>query len=469
MKKDLKAPVKASVAYLICSVLQQGINFITVPIFTRTLDPIDYGVVNVFNAWYGILQIIVTLAPWGGMFNNGMLEFENRRKSFSLSLMQMSIFNSLLCGVVFLLFSKPILNVMTISRTLLIVMVVRFISDSIMNIWIAQQRYDYKYKSVLPVSMITAVLNPILALWAIRYLNGNKAELKIIFSALPVVICSTIIFWVYRFNKANRNDFRFWKYAISLNLPLIPHFVSGAILSASDRIMIAYFCDQVYVGIYGVAYSLASVINVVITAINGSLVPFTYQRLQDKDYASLQKIINVLLFIIALACIVIMLLAPEAICILAPESYYEAIYAVSPVAAGAFFTFLYGVFVNVEYFYKANRNVMYATLIAAMLNVILNLLLLPVAGFIAAAYTTMIGYMVLAILHWFLCNRLVKAYTPGPFLFFSGLIIIAVIITSALYTYDILRFSILGILIIATVYVGIKYRFIQKSFQFFKS
>lgn len=449
MKNNINKPVKASIAYIIASALQQGIGFITVPIFTRLLSTSDYGIINIFNAWYGILQIIVTLAPWGGMFNNGMIEFKDDRNGFTSSLMQLSVTNSIICGGVFLLFAGPVSALMGLSECLLYIMAMRFASDAVMNLWLAQQRYEYNYVKVLIVSVLTAVLNPILALFAIFIVPGNKGNLKIIFSSIPVLIAAIIIFYLYKKQDEHIVNVTYWKYAVYLNVPLVPHFLSGALLSQSDRIMIAHFCGESYVGIYGVAYSLASILSVILIAINGALVPFVYRCLESKEYKSIKKLIDLILAVVTLACTGIMLLAPEAIHILAPESYYEAVYVIPPVAAGVFFTFLYGIFVNVEYFYKQNKKVMYATIVAAVLNIALNAIFIPRFGFIAAAYTTLAGYLALSILHYIFAKKILSPlpYNMLAILASSAFIMVMMVVAALLYTVVFVRYAIIALLV----------------------
>ena len=60
--KSLPVQIKASFWFLICSFLQKGISMITTPIFTRLLSTSEYGEFNVFNSWYSIAFIFVSLS-----------------------------------------------------------------------------------------------------------------------------------------------------------------------------------------------------------------------------------------------------------------------------------------------------------------------------------------------------------------------------------------------------------------------
>lgn len=74
--RNLPEAVKASLWFTICSILQKGISFITVPIFTRMLSTEEYGIISLFGAWQSILTIFATLNLSNQIFNNGMVKYE---------------------------------------------------------------------------------------------------------------------------------------------------------------------------------------------------------------------------------------------------------------------------------------------------------------------------------------------------------------------------------------------------------
>ena len=58
---------KASTFYLIGSLFNKGIGFITVPIFTRILTLSDYGIVTTYNSWVSIISMFISLALYMGI------------------------------------------------------------------------------------------------------------------------------------------------------------------------------------------------------------------------------------------------------------------------------------------------------------------------------------------------------------------------------------------------------------------
>ena len=90
-----------------------------------------------------------------------------------------------------------------------------------------------------------------------------------------------------------------------------------------------------------------------------------------------------------------MLIAPEILLILGGKSYLEAVYVITPVAMGCVCQFLYTMFVNIEQFKKKTVGMAVASMIAACVNLILNYIFIPRIGYLAAAYTTLVGYVCL--------------------------------------------------------------------------
>ena len=72
--------VKASSAYVICSVLQKCLSFITLPLFTRLLTRDEYGISTVYTSTMAVVIIFTTLNLPYGSFSPAMMKFEKDRE-----------------------------------------------------------------------------------------------------------------------------------------------------------------------------------------------------------------------------------------------------------------------------------------------------------------------------------------------------------------------------------------------------
>ena len=105
-----------------------------------------------------------------------------------------------------------------------------------------------------------------------------------------------------------------------------------------------------------------------------------------------------------------MLVAPELLLIMGGKEYLETKYLIPPVMVGYVFQFVYSLYVNIEFYHKKQKNIAFGTMIACVINIILNYLLIPKFGYIAAAYTTLIGYISLYVIHYIFVKKLGCTY-----------------------------------------------------------
>lgn len=458
---SLNIGVRAALWFTVCNLLQKGIAMITTPIFTRLLSTEQYGVFTLYQSWYSIVSIIVTLNIAGSVVNNGMVKYKGERNEFISAMQGLSFIVTLLFFIIYL-FSMDFWNrIFDLSSIFVITMFVQLLFEPAYLLWSQRQRYEYKYKSLVAVTIAISVMSPVLSVIAVIS-TDYKAEARVISFAL-VQICIGLIFFVIQTIKGKKLFVKdYWRFALAFNLPLIPHYLSQFILGQADRIMIGKMVGKSEAGIYGVAYNLATIMTLFINAINSSFIPYIYENMKNKRYSAIKKNANTLCLFMAVAICIFMLLGPEAILIFSTKEYTQAKWIFPPVAASVFFTFVYTLYINVEFYFEKTKYVMFISIIGAILNIGLNYVFINKFGYIAAGYTTVFCYILFAVGHFGLCRFLEKknAITNGifdskRFLALSILVIAFVLISVVLYNYNIIRYIILGISVVA---VAVNYK-----------
>ena len=142
---------------------------------------------------------------------------------------------------------------------------------------------------------------------------------------------------------------------------------------------------------------------------NSAFAPWLGQKLHDKTATMVGGFAKKYIILFMSFAVAVMLFTPEVLLILGGNSYMKAIYVMPPVTCGCIFQFIYTMFVNVEQFSRKTVGMALASASAAVINYVLNLLFIPRFGYIAAAYTTLAGFLWLLIVHMFL----VKWYGLG--------------------------------------------------------
>ena len=335
--KLMSAPAKAGLWFTICGFIQKGISFVTVPIFTRLLTTAQYGTVSVYNSWLSLVSIFCTLNLFYGGFNNGMLDYEDRRDEYVSAVQGLITFITIAWVGVYIVV-RPLWNsLFEMNTTLVLVMFAEILATAALSLWSARERYEFKYKRLVLITVANAFFASLLSVFAVWLSDPSRG--------------------------------------------------------AEARIMISKMVGDAEAGLYSVAYSAAMILNIMVTAINNSFAPWLYGRLKEKDYKPVAKIANTLFLGVAIILVMLISFAPEAITILAGEKYLEAVLIIPSVASSLYFIFMFQIFANVEFYFKKNKFIAYASMLGAVLNIVLNYFGIMWFGYIAAGYTTLICYI----------------------------------------------------------------------------
>lgn len=229
--------------------------------------------------------------------------------------------------------------------------------------------------------------------------------------------------------------------------------------------MIAKMCGSEAVALYSMACTCALVVQILWQSFNASFTPFVMDMLNCNNYESLRRVSTLYMILFAFLVVGIILIAPEMVYILGGKNYIEAKFVVLPVILGYFFQFCYSMYVIIEQFEKKTFGMAIASVLAATLNVGLNFLLIPLYGYKAAAYTTLIGFIFLFIVHFFIVKHLglVNCYnTRNVFLIIVSMLLIGICI-NILYLNNYFRLIAIGIysLVFAMILIKSKNRIIQ--------
>ena len=150
-----------------------------------------------------------------------------------------------------------------------------------------------------------------------------------------------------------------------------------------------------------------------------------------------------------LTAAVMSLLAPEALFILGGKKYLEALPIIPSLVFGIFLSSFYYIFSNIEFLYEKTKGIFLITLGGSILNVGLNFIFIPMYGYIAAAYTTVIGYAFIALCHYIVSRKIVgkDIYDIKNIMLYVLFLIIVSVLSIWLYNYLILRYIVIVLLL----------------------
>ncbi len=397
--KDISVEVRASAAYALCSILQNALSFITLPIFTRLLTVEQYGQYTIYASWSAILSIFLTLNLPYGSFSKAMIKYEDKRDAYIASAEGVCL---LLAGIFFVIY-LPLRSfwneLLELPAVLVVVMTFEILANAGILFWSGKKRFEYKYIGVIAVTLLNSLLAPLLAYFLVVN-TEEKGYARIIGYASVTILVGGIIF-ICNLRKGKRIYTKeFWKYALGFNLPLVFYYLSQVIFNQSDRIMISHYCGKDKAAVYGVAYSLSMVLTFVLNAINNSYVPWFYEKIKRNEKKDNRKIAGIIAILMAFLLLCVIWLAPEIIFIMAGKKYRSAMWVVPPVSMSVLLLFYSQLFINVEFYYEKKGHLILASIASALVNILLNAWLIPEFGFVAAGYTTMVSYMIFVIANY---------------------------------------------------------------------
>lgn len=405
--KNVPVTVKSSVAYAICSILQRCLSFFTLPVFVRLLTTEQYGQVTIYQSWSGIIGIFLTLNLSYGSFSTAMVKFEKDRDGYISSVEGICIVLSLIFLIVYLPFSNLWNQLFELPTFIVCIMVAEIVGVTAIQLWSGKKRFEFKYKSVVIVTLLTSIVSPVFAYYLVIN-NEEKGYFRILGYVLVNLFIGFIFLILNIFKGKKIFNKSYWKYALGFNVPLLAYYLSQVIFNQSDRIMISHMLGKDKAAVYGVAYSLAMVLSFVLNAINNSYVPWFYGKIKENNQHENRKVSLFISGLMALLLLGVIWFAPEIIKLLAGEEYLEAVYVVSPVSISLLLLFYSQLFINVEFYFEEKKKLIWASIGAAITNLILNWLFIPLFGFVAAAYTTLVSYMLFAFFNYVAMKKVLK-------------------------------------------------------------
>lgn len=400
--RKLPNSVKSALVFTIATFFVKGISFIVTPIFTRIMNINDYGIIVTYNSWVSIIDVFAILGlTSAGVFNVGLNDNKDKRDRYISNCLGLCNVTTILVFSIIFIIKHFIYHNFLLDNVYLFIMFINFLFSPAQIFWLTRQKYEYKYKLAAFITIISTIISQGLSILFVYSFKTDIAIYKLLGNEIGVLLFAIPIYIFLLKNGKQYFNYSEWKKILKLAIPLIPHYLAQHIMSSSDRIMISTYVSKADAAIYGVVSYISLIASIIWNSINASLVPFTFDKLNQKKYNDINKVSMKLIVGCALICAFVIIIAPEVMSILAPNNYKAGVYAVPPLVFVVYLQALYNLFANIEFYHKKTGKIALSTCIASFTNVILNILIIPKYGFIGASYTTLVSTIVNVVLHYF--------------------------------------------------------------------
>ena len=422
--------------YSIGNIIPQAATFLLLPLYTRYLIPAEYGIVQSMHVMAGILTVLMTLAIDRSIYR---FYFEyntiDKRKAFlgtiTISLLSIS---TITLFILLIMRSTVALIFESISFYPYFAYAITTVYLTVLGI-IPKVYFQVEEKAgkFIKFSLGEFFLKTILIIFFVVY-AGRGAEGMLLGGLLSAFFLSPVYIYVISKIIIPKWDKNIFIENIKYSYPMVVGLLSGWILNLSDRVFIERFLSITDVGIYSLAYKIAGILMISTTAINQAYNPIFFKIANDKNKNSKQILSvynNYIILCIIMFAMIITMFSKEFIMLLG-DKYQSAYALVSLIMVGILFSQVGGIF-NRAY-YQA-KNTFPPTLIGittAIINILLNFILVPKYGSYGAAYSTIISFVFLFGLNYYFS----KNYYFIPIIWSEVLPVFILFIISTIFFYS---------------------------------
>ena len=406
-----KELVKNTIIIFIGKFCTQFITLLLLPLYTHFLSTEDYGYIDLIQTYLTFFIPLILLKIDAGIFRFLI----DARKSEEEK-------NKIITNGIFIMFVELIIStilfavavkIFSIKYSILIVM--NLISLSVLTFLLQIVRGIGKNKQYSFSSIIAAIVTIVLNLIFLVGFHKN-GKYVLIASLISNIICTIYLLIA---NKILKNvkikyiDKKLIKDLLKYSIPMIPNELSWWIVHVSDRTIISYALGVAANGIYSVSCKFSNILSSIFNIFNLSWQESAALHINDTDKDEFfSNVINKVFNLFICFCIGILACLPFVFELLIKDSYREAYKYVPILLLANIFSVLIGLIGSIYVAKKMTKEVAKTTMIAAIINLTIDIALIKVIGIYAAAISTLVSYMLLAIYRYIDVQKYVKVKIP---------------------------------------------------------
>lgn len=406
----------------IVNVLTAMSSIILIPILSNNLSITDFGMWNIFQVTLRLFSAVATLG-----LPNAVIRYLPSLKEESK--IQEGYYSIIFLGAVFILILSFLIYMMAgfiaqalfdgnvfLVQVLSLVVYLGAINTIMVNYFRAFKKIK-KYALFLFLQVYLSLFLVSYAVIIVQEING---------AILAYLMGQLLIFFIMNFFIIRDIGWTWPQFTrireyLDFSLPMVPSAISYWIVESSDKYLLGIILGTTYVGFYSPAYTIGSLIALIMMPFPSILLPTISQYYDEGNLKQTSSYfeysLKLFLFLSIPAVFGIGALSYPLLVVLsntfiASNSYY----LIPLLVLGSFFYSVFTIYSLVFALVKKTRIIASIWLIAAILNLLGNILLIPVLGMTAAALTTLTCYFLAAAIIFYYSHRFLKVHLDIKFL-----------------------------------------------------
>jgi O-antigen/teichoic acid export membrane protein len=419
---NLKRFISHSLLYTISPQIPKIVGFFLLPLITPYLSVTDYGIYAIVVA---IMAMFVPLTELGLpiLLANVFIKHPYRWKTTWQQLHYYHLWWSGIMAVLQGLLIYTLLPAEATTQRLSIVLlsslpVALFQTTTLLGF----RYYQLVQRPLVPVLILTLSGSVLVALNWYLIVYEQLGYMAWLWSNLAAVACQFVgfiypLYIKYRIVPIITYRLRFLVAQLKIALPTVPHFFSFFLINTADRLLMPFLGININaIGRYNVAYQMGSYFDITGNALGNVVTPIQLKGLatQDPKLYDFTKWLHINFIVVGFLAalwvkeIMIWCIRNEAL----QSSYPLAIFILMSYTYRPF----YWLIANSLYYQQQTTQLLKISLVAGCLNLVLNIILIPLIGIWAAAIVTFVSMMYMAFSGFYWQPTLVKQKSPIPFL-----------------------------------------------------
>lgn len=423
-----KELVKNTFIIAIGRIFTQFISFLLLPIYTNYLSTAEYGTFDIIITCTGLIAPVLSLQLERAIFRF-LVDARNDQQLQEKVLS--TTFVTIIPPIILTIAVMPILGLaFNLAYWQYIALII--VSAIISNIALQIPRGLGNNVHYSVGSMIVGITNGIISIVSVVFLHSGIVGILI---ANIVAHCAGVIYIfiatkMHKRIRFSRRDKKTLKELLRFSIPMIPNDICYWVISISDRVLIFMFLGDAFNGIYAASVKFPTFLVTLYNMFNLSWMETVSAHINDADARQyLSKTYNTIVKLFAFVCMLAIAVTPFIFNIVVGENFAESYQYIAVLIFGAFFNIIVGMLGSIYIGYKKTKEMAKTTMMAAIINIIVNLVFIKLIGIWAAVFSTLAAYSIVTFLRLLSIQKTVRIKTDKKmFTLIIGLFIINVLL-----------------------------------------
>ncbi len=398
---DLKSFLKQSSIYTLSTFLSRAITLLLVPFYVRVLSPKDYGIVDILTVSVTLINLTIAFE-----IHQSVARFYNdwnddQKPIYVSTAFWFTVFIYTFFITSLFPFRSQLASFFIEDNTRVKEVYATFFMAWTSGLYYftqSQLRWQLKASKHAMTSIAFTLITSLFTILFVLFLKWTVFGVIMglamgnLFATI-LAICFTTKTYIFKFHLDKALEM------LRFSMPLVLSSVSIFFSLFIDRLLIKQLLDLTQLGLFSIGLKFASVVGLFLAGINNALTPLIYSHHKDEGTPKqIEKIFRLFILFSSVSFLAITLSRHEILVLFTTKAYYNAA-SVIPILVlttlmSSIYNFTPGLFI-------ANKTyiVSYINLFIAAVNVILNILLIPVWGIVGASLGTLMGYCISFIIY----------------------------------------------------------------------